>query len=200
MEKTFWQLLTRTVFCLALTAVLNGCSQAAPAFYVLAGNYRYEQGRYQDAVSNYFSALEYGVQENAVFYNLGAAYNALGESYPALEMWSLSEKEGPKELKSRSLLNQGTVYYSMGRYDQAVEAFKRALEINASDLNAKINLELALNKRKEAQDSAASSAPSEAKRQSDQQVNRTLDYLRRRESFFWGRAEEEVWDKEENDW
>jgi Ca-activated chloride channel family protein len=182
-------------------AALTGCHVVPSSFLTLSGNYRYDQGLYHEAVANYFKALEYNQQISRIYYNLGTAYNALGETEPALEMWNLAKESPNTETKTRALYNQGVVYYQLGRYDKAIEAFRSVLLLDSNDINAKVNLELAIQKNQEGQEKLPQENSKENTPRLNDQQKRTLDYLKRRETYLWGvNGGGAEWQKNENDW
>lgn len=190
-------------FLLPMLFLLLSCSGITPAVYVLLGNYRYEQGRYQEAVLYYFKALERTQDPEPIYYNLGTAYYALGESESALRMWNNMDVDTRNELKGLAAFNKGVVYYQLGRYNEAIRNFHRATKYLPENFEVKVNLELAINKRKEIFENKDNSQQQEspASQEDQQTTSRTLDYLRRRNLYFRGLTKgEDVWQQEENDW
>ncbi|MCL2519639.1 MAG: tetratricopeptide repeat protein [Spirochaetaceae bacterium] len=186
----------RLVLILSLTW-LSGCNAVAPAFLVLSGNYRFEQGRYHEAVAAYFRALEFNRQSERIYFNLGNVYDALGEAEAALEMWRLAETSDNYETRSKALFNQGVMHFRLEQFDEAVSSFIAALMANPNDFNAKINLELALFQR--GAERAGEIREANSNDLSSEQ-ERMLDFLRRQEAHIWLREGGNYQWQDENDW
>src|SRR5207247_6459522 len=88
-------------------------------------------------------------------------------------------------LNQKIYFNRGNSFYQMGQYPQAVESYKKALDLDPKDREAKHNLELALRKmqedsqqqkqksdnkdQKQPKDSSSKANQQEQNQQSDQQ-------------------------------
>ncbi|MGL4524382.1 MAG: tetratricopeptide repeat protein [Spirochaetia bacterium] len=202
MEKVFYNLKYKMTV-LFFSVFFIGCDGLMPSLYVLLGNYRYEQGRYQEAVLHYFKALESSKYPHPIYYNLGTAYYALGESESAIKMWNNLSLGAKEDLKGLSAFNEGVVYYQLGRYDESIKKFHQAAKYLPDRFEVKVNLELAINKYKEVSENRDGSADNSVQptKEDEQAVARTLDYLRRRNLYFRRvPSGEEVWQQEENDW
>jgi Ca-activated chloride channel family protein len=70
------------------------------------------------------------------------------------------------ELAQSIYYNLGNVFYQMQQYDRAVESYKQALHLAPNDLDAKVNLELALRKQQDQQ--AQNGQPQETGEQQEQ--------------------------------
>ena len=51
------------------------------------------------------------------------------------------EKETNNLIKQKSTYNMGNTLYRMNKLDESVLAYKKALELDSTDMNAKYNLE-----------------------------------------------------------
>src|SRR6185436_2984911 len=56
---------------------------------------------------------------------------------------------GDSPLNEKIYFNRGNTFFQMGKYQEAIESYKKALELTPSDKEAKHNLELALKKLQE---------------------------------------------------
>ncbi|NIZ18719.1 tetratricopeptide repeat protein [Entomospira culicis] len=171
----------RKILALLFGLLLTGCSQSQAMWQVMVGNYRYEQGRYTQATTNYFSALQQEYEIDVIQYNLGVLYHAQGEVEAAQSKWELVDATAPDLLRAKAHYNRGVVLYQLGEYKQAIAQFRKALLLNSQDRAAKINMEIAQNAqhRKENRDENANEAPPLS-----QQNQRQLDYLKRRSTIF----------------
>ncbi|HLG94557.1 MAG TPA: tetratricopeptide repeat protein [candidate division Zixibacteria bacterium] len=108
------------------------------------GNQSYRQGNYEKAAKHYRSAEIDRPGSSVAAYNLGTAL-VTGRNY---------EEALPKLGEAASKLtglevalahyNIGNGLFGAGKFEEAVGAYKEALEINPNDRDAKYNLELAL--------------------------------------------------------
>ncbi len=180
----------RVIIAAAAVVLLSGCG-AEPHLRVIRGNYAYGQGRFQRATVDYLRAWENDEYRAQIAYNLGNVYYALGEVQAALGMWQRAQESGNADILFGVTFNKGVFYYERGRYQDAYTQFKRALEIDPGSVDAKVNLELALEKiraseqvvRGDASETGSDGAPSA-------QSVRILEYIRRKEGSRWFATEE----------
>ena len=174
----------------AVVLAVSGCSRLAPYARVARGNREYSGGDYQSANIAYIEAGKTEQHEMYVAYNLGTVYYALGEALAAEKEWLVASATDDPDLLYKAHYNLGVLYYDRGAYRDAYEKFRNALEINPAGLEAKLNLELTIEKlevegRKDAKpvDSAASGT-------AKGEVDRILNYLRRIEGEEWESTED----------
>ena len=148
----------------------------------------------------YLRALEQKTHSQWVRYNLGNVYHSLGESEAAAAMWEEASATDNDELRFHIAFNRGTLMYELGRYKEAYEEFKRAVQLRPSSVETKVNLELSLRKM------GGAAAPSSQKRDRPQEdrrredPDRILDYVRKKETNRWAASEQ--WDSsgDQDDW
>ena len=119
-----------------------------PHSLVQKGNKEAEEKKYQSAVEDYRKAQVARPDEPIIRYNLGTALYQLYEYQGAekeLEQ-SLAQAKDP-ETKARILYNYGNTQYRLGDFEKAIQSYKKVLEINPKDEDAKYNLEF-LQKKK----------------------------------------------------
>lgn len=184
---------------LSLFLLFSGCSRIDIHYTVLQGNYRYTRGEFQESLWSYLKASGEGVWEDRIRYNLGNVYHRLGEEDSALQQWHLAEETADVETSYRISFNRGVLYYEQGSFQEAYEAFRKALEFDSTSIDAKINLEHALRKvNRKRQEGEAESVDGEGSPEGEPE--RILEYIRRNESRTWissPRGEEE---EEGNQW
>jgi Ca-activated chloride channel family protein len=202
-----------TILSISLSLfLLGGCSRLPEQLLVIEGNFYHSQGRYTEAVAAYLRALDHGEMEPGdpvrpfAEYGLGSAYISLDEGGAALERFEASAKalkelppETGQELSYRLSYNTGIVLFEKGGYAGAVDAFKQALEIDGSRIEAKRNLELSLLSLSR---EASTTRPEQAKapsRESEgngtaERSSALFDYLRQKEQNQWKSRE---WIEEE---
>lgn len=181
----------RSFLLLGCVFVLGGCSQVELYYSVLAARHEYNRGNYQEANIALIGAQEHGLYEEWIAYDLGTVYYALGESTAAEQEWSLAVEADSEALLYRSFFNLGVLQYELGRYRDAYESFRNALEVDPTSMDAKINLEYSLEKMSvDEPEPGASSAQAQTTEDERGEVERILKYLSRTEEPIWKSTEE----------
>lgn len=174
----------------AAAVLLSGCG-AESHLRVIRGNYSYGQGRFQRATVDYLRAWENDEYRAQIAYNLGNVYYALGEVQAALGMWQRAQESGDADILFGVTFNKGVFYHERGRYQDAYTQFKHALEIDPASVDAKVNLELALEKIR-ASEQVVRGDPSAAGGEGEPSAQsvRILEYVRRKEGSRWFATEQ----------
>lgn len=175
------------IIYLFLAILCTGCGFKEPLIEVLDGNYRYMRGDYAGATISYIKALEKKSYSEWIYYNLGNVYNALGETDAAVEELLRATKTEYQEVLFRTHFNLGNIYFSLGKYEKAIDQYKQALKANQKEIDAKINLELAVEKMEK--EKSIEQHQSLIKKQSDSfentEINNILEYIKEREALVW---------------
>lgn len=166
---------------------------------VLAGNYNYQVGEFQQATINYVNGLDSGKYSEWIYYNMGNVYFSLGESGAALDVWTKVDSVEDRGLRYRLNFNKGVLFYQMGRYEEAYELFKTALKAEPSSIDAKINLELTLGKLAAPQSDSGGASGGSVEAVNPAETVRMLEYIRRKEGELWFSSEKEK-DNYREDW
>lgn len=114
----------------------------SPHSLVDQGNRNVEKKKYQSAVENYRKAEVTKPNDPVIRYNLGTALYQLYQYRDAeqeLER-SLAQAKNPAT-KAKVLYNYGNTQYRLGDFEKAIDAYKKALDLNPKDEDAKYNLE-----------------------------------------------------------
>ena len=105
------------------------------------------------------------------------------------------------ELLFRVLFNRGVLAYELGRYQNAYEDFRNALELNPESVEAKINLEYSLERISSMSSGEGSQTEAPSSGANDYgEVSRILNYLKRAETQVWTSTEEIKEDRNLRDW
>ena len=94
-----------------------------------------------------------------VLYNLGNSLIKQKKYSQGVQSLRQSANKGDKAIRENSWYNTGNALFEAGRFKDSAEAFVQSLKLDPSDKDAKHNLELALLKLKEQQQSAANQNP-----------------------------------------
>ncbi len=114
---------------------------AVPA-EVLEGNKLYNQGRFAEALKKYGEAVERYPDVPEIYFNMADTYLRLGENAKADAAWAkyLSLTTDPKK-QSQTIFNLGNSALAAGDAEKAMEFYKEALRRDATNADAKWNLE-----------------------------------------------------------
>ena len=198
--------MNRPVVLLMFTAVTVGgllsCTPYTPHLRVARANYNVSRGEYQAAIVDYLRALESEGYERWLSYNLANVYHYLGESGAALDRWTFARDGSVEDLVFGASFNTGVYLYEQGRYTSAFEQFRFALVIDPGSIEAKLNLELTLEKIAAESELTEESGGSVSTEGSDEPgaSTRMLDYIRRKEEQRWRAATEQRSVEGDRDW
>jgi Ca-activated chloride channel family protein len=133
------------LICLIL---FSSCTRTQGRLLIMEGNFFNARGFYTEAISSYLKAQN--LEAPYAEYGLASAYFALEEGAAAMERYreaekglALSQQDHP-ELRYRIHYNTGIIYFEQGEYDMAALAFREALKVDGSRIEAKRNLELSI--------------------------------------------------------
>ncbi len=115
-------------------------SPGKPRAYNNYGHALARKGRHEEAISEYFKALDFQEKRYAIeaHGNLGISYLKLGMPDEAIKHLSVVQEMSPNDAKSRYYL--GEAYEKKGMYEQAAEHYQHALEVNPRMLAAHYRL------------------------------------------------------------
>jgi tetratricopeptide (TPR) repeat protein len=126
-----------------LLLFLAGCA-ASYAERNNAGNALYEQGNFRDAAHAYQAAQVDAPDQPEPYYNAGNALARAGDLDRAIAALNQALKTADDHLAAQAYYNLGNVYFSMSRYEDAVQVYQQALLREPDDADARYNLELTL--------------------------------------------------------
>ena len=129
-----------------VTLFFSGCSSDTTEIF--KGTVSYHQKKYRHSVSCFMEASEKAGPDSDsmayALYDLGTAYIMLGENSAALEQFKAISADAPDAVRYSAFYNAGVLAWRNSDFDEAKEYFKKALEIDSSRIEAKINLELSM--------------------------------------------------------
>jgi len=143
MKRFLYTLLLCTAFGLGTSS----CVLDSGSWELMLGNLSFSRGDWQASIVHYLKAQKSpGTDQAWVSYNLANVYYALGEFDAALRLWDTAALTRDADLRFNVLFNRGIALYESGRFYDSYTNFREALVLNASNLDAKRNLELAQKK------------------------------------------------------
>lgn len=137
---------------IALTATLSSSAQNGDNL-VRSGNRYYKKQQVDKSLQQYQAAVKKAPDNPAANYNLGNAqfrkndYDAAAKSYDA----SVSHSSGDKAMQEKGLYNKGVAMVKQKKLQESIDSWKSALKLDASDSDARENLEKALMQLKQQQ-------------------------------------------------
>ena len=141
------KVIAKTSLALLLSTFVSCSSQTTDIF---KGTVSFHQKKYRHSISCFMKASEESLSnENAInhsiaLYDLGTAYIMLGEDTAALEQFKSISDTAPDNVRYSAFYNAGIIAWRNSDFEEAQEYFKKALEIDSSKIDAKINLELSM--------------------------------------------------------
>ena len=186
---------------LLLALTLSSCGGAM--LRVAFGNYEFAHGEYGQATISYIKAMDRARDKSVLLYDLGNDYHALGETGSAVGALSQAASEGEwDELGFRAHYNLGNIYYELGKYGEAVDSYIASLMADPNDIEAKINLELALKKMNGSNRASESETEIKAE-QADplgEEYQKILRVVKRKEEEIWQSTQKEPSESLPGDW
>ncbi len=123
-------------------------------------------------------------------YNLGGVYSRMGDFARSDSLFNSLPPETRRELLARAAYNRGRTFAEAKQYKMALESFIDALKLDPSDLDSKINLELARRQLQQQQQQQENENKKDKRQQEDQQ-NRQDKQDQRPQSDQQGEQEDE---------
>ena len=139
---------------LCLVGVALALSACAPAVvrHNEAGNEHFAGDEYVVAADEYRRAQVADPDRAEPYYNAANAYNRIGQINPVEAQTEQALKTADPALAEEIWYNLGNAYFDAEQWPQAVGAYREALRLDPDDVDAKHNLELALQKLVEEQE------------------------------------------------
>ncbi len=140
---------------LALIAVLivlivSGCA-ASKTTHNKKGNELFNNSSFDDALAEYRLAQVDKPDAPEPYYNAANACNRMNQTEDVQTQTEQALRTAEPDLASNAWYNLGNAFFDTEQWPQSIEAYQKALRLQPNDMDAKINLELALQKLQEQQ-------------------------------------------------
>ena len=139
------------IFLLA-TLVLAACGASDMETNNQDGNRAFASQDYAAAEKAYQQALAANPDGAAPAYNLANVYYRQEDYQQAGNTMQVALRQADEALAAQGYYNVGNGLYNEQEFGAAVDAYKAALRLNPGDIDAKVNLELALRQLQQNQD------------------------------------------------
>lgn len=156
---------TIPMFMLLIFSMLSIAWLNPRANKIKAGNRLYQEGRYDEAMDRFTDVLVELPKSPVVQYNIGASAYKKGDFEHAVEAYTKSLLADYPALEDKGHFSVGNCKYKQGErmanknltgaiahYREALESYKRAIDLNSQNMDAKFNYEVVQRKIKELED------------------------------------------------
>lgn len=113
------------------------------------GNNLYHKEKFDKALKEYQDAQINNPESIELHFNLGNALYKKGEFEQAYKEYEMATYSKNALLQAKAYYNMGNSLYRQGKLAESIQVYKKSLEINPDDEDAKYNIELVQKKIKE---------------------------------------------------
>ncbi|MHB8578015.1 MAG: tetratricopeptide repeat protein [Dehalococcoidia bacterium] len=126
----------------AVLLLLTGCSRPSAQRLNADGNHAYARADYPTALEDYRKAQVERPDLTTLNYNAGNVLHQQGEYQRGITESLRATRGGVSDTQVRAFDAVGSDYYREGKLKEALDAFKNALRVDPSDIDAKYNVEV----------------------------------------------------------
>ncbi|HHN65853.1 MAG TPA: tetratricopeptide repeat protein [Nitrospirae bacterium] len=106
----------------------TGVEDVPGDYYVKKGNYRLEDGQYEDAIKEFNLALQKNPQHHMAYLGLALSYMQMGKNKKALEYFNRTISLKPD--LAVAYADRGILLDRMGEHEKALSDYKKALKLD----------------------------------------------------------------------
>lgn len=192
------------IFSLISIITLSGCSSdkaektsgTSESVKILRGTWEWHKKNYRKAVSFYLDVAQNTAPEknqtiNYSLYDLAQAYSMTGEDKAALERYAQISSDAPAIVRYKAYYNAGIIACNNGDFEGATSYFRKALEIDSSRIEAKINMELSIQMTAaESKQNESQALPASQENQHNQDLENTVfNHIKENDKRQWKNSE-----------
>jgi Ca-activated chloride channel family protein len=155
--------------CFVLISLLLGACAPDVVQHNNAGNKRFDEQDYDEALAEYRQAQVENPDLSAPYYNAANTYNRQAQLEAAQAQAQQALKTADPDLAAQAWYNLGNAYFDAEQWPPAIAAYQEALRLAPDDLDAKHNLELALQKLEEQEQQEQEQQEQEQQEQENQE-------------------------------
>ena len=131
----------------------------------------FDEKKYDEAVKHYNSILQSRKYDKAAEYSLGASNYYLNDIDAALKSFESVLSSEDKLLQSKAYFNIARILQDKNEMSKSLGFYKKSLELNPDDLDAKINYELLKKMLNDGQQNSEGQENQDGQQNSDKQEN-----------------------------
>lgn len=191
----------RFFLLLALLPLIVACSaERTVQFEHLKGTLAWKQQNWNEAVLHFCEAEELAAElpdvgiKNYTDFALASSYLMQGEDTAAQEKLRKIPDTADDPLRTQQFYQQGIIAFRAKAYTEAAALFKKSLELNSGDIEAKINYELSRKFCKRQIEAQYGTPQNAAEERIPEPVEDSiiLDIIRKREQAEWKKMQHEA--------
>ena len=149
---------------------------------IIKGNQYYGQQQYEEAEAQYRKALEFDDKNTTAQYNLANSLHKQKKYNEAAELLErLTRETKDNSLRSAEHYNRGVAFTKQKMLAESIESYKDALRLNPNDLQARENLQKALQELKKQQQEQQQQKQKQDPRMSQKEAEQKLKMLQQKE-------------------
>lgn len=137
------------IFLISILIQISNYSYSSVRGNLSKGNSAYKKENYDIALAKYKQAEIKKPNLPETMFNLGNVYYKNGVYEDALKNYEKSTYSKDILLQSKAYYNMGNAMFRLGKLPEAIQLYKKALELNPDDKDAKFNIEFVQKRLKE---------------------------------------------------
>lgn len=192
--------INKIIFICIFIFLISSCSKIDKArLNFLLGYIAWKQNDWNKAASKFFKSVDLseGLSNEKIKdysdFAIGSIYLMQNEDASALSRFEKINENTDKKLDSYIYYQKGIIAFKNHEYEKAVMLFKKSLELQPDNVDAKINFELSIRYQKKQKDKLPNSkSPAVTENEENDLSEKTiLNLIRKKEKEQWQKKEQE---------